>query len=210
MRKAINENPIVQIGLLGALGVLVAIVFMSGMSGGPEPAPEDAAAPESTAGVAPVASPDAPATPAAPAPEASGLGAPEAGTSFKASKGLPADLVDAHTSGDVVVLLVAQDQGREDKALRREVGELESRGDTTVFVTDVKRVSKYSRIAEGVTLDRVPAIIVLHPMKGKLAKGEAAPMPSASVSYGYRGAKSITQAVNDALYDGKQLSYDPG
>ena len=33
MRKAINENPVVQIGLLGVLGVLVAVVFMSGMGG---------------------------------------------------------------------------------------------------------------------------------------------------------------------------------
>ena len=75
--------------------------------------------------------------------------------------------------------------GYEDEPLERDVESLESRGDTSVFVTDAKNVSDYSRIAEGVTLDRVPAIIVLHPLKGKVAEGEELPMPNATVTYGY-------------------------
>ena len=216
MREAINKNPIVQIGLLGVLGVIVAVVFMSSMGGDSAPPPEDAETATATDTAAPAptaAAPTAPSTPLAPAtPPAEGTVPPPAaaGTPFEAGKGLPADLVEAHESGDVVVLLVMQEKGYEDEPLERDVESLESRGDTSVFVTDVKNVSDYSRIAEGVTLDRVPAIIVLHPLKGKAAKGDDVPMPNASVTYGYRGKESVTTAVEDALYTGKQLSYDPG
>ena len=55
----------------------------------------------------------------------------------------------------------------------------------------------------------MPAIIVLHPPKGKLPNGESSPMPLASVSYGYRGEESVIQAVNDALYDGKRSDLRP-
>lgn len=212
MRKAINENPLVQIGLLGALGVLAAVVFLSSRGGAP-PAEEAAPAestPSAPAAAAPTdaAAPADPAAPVTPAPEAL-PGAPVAGTPFEAGKGLPAGLVDAYESGDVVVLLVMQSGGVEDEPLERDVESLEGRGDTSVFVTDAKDVSRYSRIAEGVTLDRVPAIIVLHPLENKVAGGDTPPMPEASVAYGYRGEKSVVQAVNDALYDGKTGPYSP-
>jgi hypothetical protein len=218
MRKAINENPIVQIGLLGVLGVLAAVVFLSSRGGStpaeeaapaestaspPAAAPTDAAAPAD-----PAAPPVDPAAPVTPAPDAL-PGEPVAGTPFEAGKGLPAGLVDAYESGDVVVLLVMQSGGVEDEPLERDVQSLEGRGDTSVFVTDAKHVSRYSRIAEGVTLDRVPAIIVLHPLENKVTGGDAPPMPEASVAYGYRGEKSVVQAVNDALYDGKTGPYSP-
>jgi len=215
MRKAINDNPIVQIGLLGLLGVVAAVVFMSSMGGDPPP-PEETTATESSATAAPATSgastapadAAAPTSPSTTAPEAV-PGAPAGGTPFEAGKGLPAEVVNAHESGNVVVLLVMQNKGIEDEQLERDVGSLERRGDTSVFVTDAKNVSRYSRIAEGVTLDRVPAIIVLHPFKGKLAGNEAPPMPEASVAYGYRGPESVVQVVNDALYDGDVGPYSP-
>ncbi|MEJ7875432.1 MAG: hypothetical protein WKF62_02140, partial [Solirubrobacterales bacterium] len=111
--------------------------------------------------------------------------------------------------GDVVVLLVTQKNGIEDKPVLREVEKLGSRDDTSVFISDVEDISKYSRIAEGVSLERVPAIIVLHPLEGKLAKGKAPALPAASVSYGFRGPASVAQTVRDVLYDGKLSSYDP-
>ena len=220
MRKAINENPVVQILLLGALGVLVAVVFLSGMGGGAaepqeetDPATTPAASSTTETAAPSTAAPStaAPSTaaPSTPAPEAGAATAPAGSTPFEASKGLPADVVDAYDTGDVVVLLVMEPGGYEDRPVKRDVESLESRGDTSVFVTDAKHVTRYSRIAEGVTLDRVPAIIVLHPPKGKLPNGESSPMPLASVSYGYRGKESVTQAVNDALYDGKRKTYAP-
>ena len=204
MRAAINENPIVQIGLLGALG-LIAAVFM--LSRGGEPAVETTT-PEATATADPAAAPVDPAAPAAtltPAPEAVSAEA----TPFEAGKGLPAPVVNAYESGDVVVLLVMQDGGIEDEPIEQDVRSLDGRGDTSVFVTDAKHVSEYSRIAEGVALDRVPAIIVLHPLENKPAGGEAPPMPEASVVYGFRGTDSVTQAVEDALYKGKSDTYAP-
>jgi hypothetical protein len=205
MRAAINENPIVQIGLLGLLGVIAA-VFLLGRGG--ESAPVETTTPESAASADPATGAPAPATPVTPASEAV-PGAIAASTPFEAGEGLPAPVVDAYESGDVVVLLVMQDGGFEDEPIERDVRGLERRGDTSVFVTEAKDVSKYSRIAEGVSLDRVPAIIVLHPLKGKLAAGEAPPMPQASVSYGYRGGESVVQAVEDVLYKGKSGTYAP-
>ncbi|MDQ3728040.1 MAG: hypothetical protein M3355_00470 [Actinomycetota bacterium] len=211
MRKALNENPMVQIGALAALGLLVAVVFMTSMGGGgtePEAA-TDAPATPSAAAATPT-DPAAAVTPAPQAPATSSPGSTLAGeTPFEAGKGLPAPLVKAYESGDVVVLLVTQENGIEDKPIERDVEKLESRGDTSVFISDVKDVSDYSRIAEGVSLESVPAIIVLHPLKGKLAKGEAPMLPAASVSYGYRGPESVAQTVRDVLYDGKLSSYDP-
>ncbi len=211
MRKAINENPVVQMALLGALGILVAVVFLTRMGGDSSAPPEEATPSPAPATAVPGADPTlaAPAEATSPAPEAV---APSAavGTPFEASKGLPAELVRAYESGDVVVLLVMQGDGYEDKSIKRDVDRLESRGDTSVFVADGKSVSKYSRIAEGVNLERTPAIIVLHPLDVKLARGEDVPLPAASVSYGYRGPESVQQTVRDALYDGKQLGYDPG
>jgi len=209
MRKALNENPIVQIGALAALGLLVAVVFMTRMGGSTPPASEPTTDTEATpAATASIPTDPAAAVVAAPATSSSGA-TPAGGTPFEASKGLPAPLVNAYESGDVVVLLVTQQKGIEDKPIRRDVEKLGSRSDTSVFVTDVKDVSDYSRIAEGVSLERVPAIIVLHPLEGKLAKGEAPALPEASVSYGFRGPESVAQTVRDVLYDGKLSSYDP-
>lgn len=210
MREAINNNPIVQIGLLGVLGVIVVVVFMSGMGGDPPPPEETEASTSTPTSAAPAAPTDAAglADPTASAPEAA-PGIAGGSTPFEAGKGLPAELVNAHESGDVVVLLVMQSGGVEDESLEKDVESLQSRGDTSVFVTDAKHVSRFSRIAEGVSLDRVPAIIVLHPFEGKLAGDEAPPIPEASVAYGYRGEESVVQAVNDALYDGASGPYSP-
>ncbi|HYH60768.1 MAG TPA: hypothetical protein VD766_02780 [Solirubrobacterales bacterium] len=208
MRKALNENPMVQVGALALLALLVVVVFMTRMGGG-EPATEEAtgsteaAAP--AAATAPVPDSEAPA-PTTPVTE----GTPATAAPFEAGKGLPAPVVKAHESGDVVVLYLMQEKGIEDELVKKHVELLRDRKDTTVFVSEVKDVSRYSRIAGGVSLNRVPAIVVLTPLQGKLPKGETAPIPTATVSYGFRGNASVIQTVRDALYQGKQLGYDPG
>lgn len=229
MRKAINNNPIVQIGLLGVLGVLVAVVFMSNMGGSSEPPPaEDTTATETAAPAAAAPATAEPVAPATPAPEAAAPATAAGSSSFEASKGLDARIVEAHESGDVVILLVVKKGGLDDGALlSRTVGPVEGtpvgwadvydsstpgfepQGPTTLFVTSNTNIGKFSRVAEGVALDRVPAMIVIEPPKGKPAKGESAPMPEASVTYGYRGPESIRQAVDDILYTGKTDDYAP-
>jgi hypothetical protein len=234
MRKALNSNPVVQIGLLGVLGVLVAVVFMSNMSGEEPPPPaEDQAATETAApaAAAPVTPAPATAAPAAPAPEATSPTVAASSAEFEASKGLPKEIVEAYESGDVVVLLVLKKKGFEDRAMFNLLGKpgetirgadlgwsdryesgpstFKATAPTTLFVAKSKHVAAFSRIAEGVSLDRVPAIIVIRPLDDKLPKGEAAPMPEASVTYGYRGPESVIQAVEDMLFEGKTGGYAP-
>jgi len=205
VRRALNDNPIVQVVMLGALGIVVAFLFMTRVMGQEEPGgaatSADATAtappaPEATAATQVPAAPETGAVPGtAPAPAAG---------EFKAGAGLPESVVSAHESGDVVVLLVVNRKAAEDRRLETEVDTLRGRSDTTVFVADAKDVTRYSRIAEGVNLDAVPALVVVEPKR----QVEGA-LPVATVSYGYRGPESVQQAVRDVLYDGKELSFAP-
>ena len=91
--------------------------------------------------------------------------------------------------------------GEVDAALALVGGE----NNTALFVTRAKGIAKYSRITQGVEVERVPAIVVIRPKK--YADGG---LPEASVSYGYRGPQSIAQAVRDANYGGRSdLPYYP-
>jgi hypothetical protein len=221
MRKAINENPVVQIVLIGVLAVFVAfLLFTRVMSrGGAEEAAPTTAAPATDASVAggtapaPAAATD-PATTAAPTAPAPGSTAPSTGAAppasdaapdsgFEAGPGLPRPVVSAYEDGKAVVLLIAKQKGIDDRAVRGSVERLRGRSEVALFVVPAKDVARYARITEGVQLDRVPAIVVVRPKR--LSEG----MPEATVSYGFRGPDSVDQAVEDALFDGKTVTYDP-
>jgi hypothetical protein len=208
VRQAINENPVVQVVLLGVLGIVVAFLFMTRVMGNDESSSSDAVTPAPTASGAPSA-PSTPAPTAAPDPAAA---APVAGTApvasagFEAGPGLPQSVVSAYERGDVVALLVVNRKGIEDRRLESEVEDrLRGRNDTSVFVVEAKDVARYSRIAEGANLDRVPALMVLEPRRQ--VDGD---LPGATISYGFRGPESVEQTVLDVLYDGKELPYHPG
>ena len=219
MRKAMNENPVVQVVVVGALAVVVGFLFltriMGGNDSGTSPAPatapaagEPAAAtatptPEAADAAAEPIAADATAEPA----DATGAAPVIAGTpGFAAGPGLPDDVVKAYDDGDVVALLVTKKGGIEDKRLSDAMDALRGRPDTAVFMTDTRDVAKYSRIAEGVDLDRAPALVVIRPKR--LADDPA--MPEATVTYGFRKPESVAQAVRDALYKGRELPYNPG
>ena len=140
------------------------------------------------------------ATPVAPAPAVTGAPAP----GFEAGAGLPKSVADAYDAGDVVVLLVVNRKGTEDKQLESEVQALKGGGNTSVFVAEAKDVARYSRIAEGVNLDRVPALVVVEPKQQ--VEGE---LPVATISYGYRGPESVQQAVQDVALQGQGPSLPP-
>lgn len=213
MRKAVNENPVVQVVVVGFLAIVVGFLLITRVMGGSENNADTASTDTAAPAAAPVAEAsavpaDAPAEPAADAPaEAAAGGVPVAtgAPGFEAGPGLPEDVVKAYDAGDVVVLLISKKDGIEDKRLRDEVEALRSRSDTSVFMTDSREVARYSRIAEGVDLDRVPALVVIRPKR--LTDG---PLPEASVAYGFRKPESVGQAVRDALYKGKELPYHPG
>jgi hypothetical protein len=208
VRQAINENPIAQAAVVGLLVIAVAFLLLTRVlnqsSGGEgsESATESSAAASPTVPEAapPTAAPSDAAAPSAPtAPVA---GAP--GGDFVAGPGLPESVVKAYDDGQAVVLLVTRKAGIEDKRLKAMVGSARSVGKVAVFTTNARGIARYSRIASGVDVSRVPALVVMRPRK--LSDG----VPQASVSYGFRGPDSVEQAVRDALYDGKtNLPYYP-
>ena len=212
MRRAINENPVVQAALIGILVIVGGLMLLMRMGGSDEPAAEApvAAAPATdSAAAAPAAG--APATDPTAAAPATGTPAPAGAApagapgTFKAGPGLPEEIVAAYDSGDAVVVLVVNERGIDDRRLKTMVQTLTSNPGAAVFVVDVRDVADYSRITEGVDLDRTPALVVLRPKA--LTEGS---MPSAVVSYGFRGEASVQQALEDALYKGPEdLPYYP-
>ena len=212
MRKAINENPVVQAALIGVLVIVGGLMLLMRMGGSDEPAAEApvAAAPATdSAAAAPAAG--APATDPTAAAPATGTPAPAGAApagapgTFKAGPGLPEEIVAAYDAGDAVVVLVVNERGIDDRRLKTMVQTLKSNPGAAVFVVDVRDVADYSRITEGVDLDRTPALVVLRPKA--LTEGS---MPSAVVSYGFRGEASVQQALEDALYKGPEdLPYYP-
>jgi nucleoid-associated protein YgaU len=212
VRRAINENPVVQAALIGVLVIVGGLMLLMRMGGSDEPAAEApvAAAPATdSAAAAPAAG--APATDPTAAAPATGTPAPAGAApagapgSFKAGPGLPEEIVAAYDAGDAVVVLVVNERGIDDRRLKTMVQALKSNPGAAVFVVDVRDVADYSRITEGVDLDRTPALVVLRPKA--LTEGS---MPSAVVSYGFRGEASVQQALEDALYKGPEdLPYYP-
>ena len=109
----------------------------------------------------------------------------------------------AYANNEAIALFVYDPEGLSDKRVDAFVRPLRSRNDVKVFDVKTKDIGNYSRITSGVSVNRVPALVVIRPRK--LNKGA----PTATVSYGFRGPKSITQAVRDALYQGKPVTAYP-
>lgn len=210
MRKALNDNPMVQIGVLGLLAVVVGFFLITQMGKGSSSSTSSTAAsvttdasatPSDSSAIATTPPASTATTPAVSAPSttpagAAGSAAPAAAGEFVAGPGLPRPVVQAYRADKVVVLLVVRRGGIDDDAVKASVERMSGLPDTAVFMTNAGHVSRYSRIASGVDLDRVPALIVLRPQK--LTHGT----PTATVSYGFRGPASVAQAIADALYKG--------
>jgi hypothetical protein len=203
VRKAINENPVAQAAVIGLLVIAVAFLLLtrvvnSSNSGGSEPATDSSAATVASDATAPAPSVAAPSAPS----DVTASGAPAG--EFVAGPGLPESVVSAYDDGEAVVLLVTRKAGIEDQRLKAMVGSARGVGKVAVFTTNARGIGRYSRIARGVDVSRVPALVVVRPRN--LSSG----VPQATVSYGFRGPESVEQAVRDALYDGKSnLPYYP-
>ncbi len=213
MRKALNDNPVVQIGALAALALLVGFLLITRMSHkssesstastttpSAASSTESSIAPGATSGTA--ASPSV--SPTSAPPVTAGASAGATAGSFVAGPGLPAPVAQAYKADKVVVLLVVRRNGIDDDAVKSSVEHVAGPA-VSLFVTNAGHIARYSRIAAGVNVDRVPALIVLRPRK--LTHGS---VPEASVSYGFRSADSVAQAIRDALYKGAtNLPYYP-
>jgi hypothetical protein len=212
VRQAINNNPLVQIGVLGGLALIVAVFFMVNMKKGSS----DSSSTASSAAPAPATS-SPPATGSTAATGSAGTAPPIGGSASTAPSttgtvspdalipgpGLPKPVITAWKRGDTVVLLVVRQGGIDDRLVRNSVSSLSDPG-VSVFVTRANRVARYSRITQGVGVSQAPALVVVRP------KRVSGSVPEAQVSYGFRDSQGVVQAVQDAVYDGKDnLPYTP-
>src|SRR5207248_1553658 len=157
------------------------------------PATGTATAP-STSAVPPTAAPatTAPSTGAVPPPATTTIPSGE----LVAGPGLPKAVASAYAKDKAVVILIVRRRGVDDDAVKASVELLRLNRELAVFVANAGKISRFSRITEGVDVNRTPALVIVRPKK--LTDGP----PTATVSYGFRNAASVVQAVRDALYKG--------
>jgi hypothetical protein len=206
MREAINNNPKVQLGLLGALVLAFAVMFApqfllkkSDDSASTAATSAPISTPAPTAGAATAGAAASPS--AAPSGAAPTTVSPDA---LIPGRGLPRPVVDAWKRGDTVVLLVIRPAGVDDRLVRASVQSLSGDSGVAVFVAPANRIARYSRITQGVGVSQVPALVIVRP------KRVTGSVPEAQVTYGFRDSQAVVQAVHDAVYSGKDdLSYSP-
>ena len=210
MRDAINNNPVVQMVVIGVLLVAFGLIFVGGMLGGGGEDDASAPATSSAATATGVAAPSAPASsaglpstaaPPTAVPAPTGTVSPAA---LEPGPGLPAELIGAWKDGKAVVLLIVRGGGTDDRLVRASVTRLSGDQGLAVFVVRAKDIARYSRVTQGVGVSRVPALVVMRPQK------VSGSVPEAIVSYGFRDSQGVVQTVQDALYSGKDnLPYHP-
>jgi hypothetical protein len=209
MREALNENPLVQLGVVGVLLVVVAVFLMSsGGGGGEEEEGESATATTTATATTPdggSVSVTAEVEATAPAGGAGSLSAalsPQDAPQIAAPP-LPHPVLRAWRANQTLVVLFVRDGGIDDRLVRSATVGLAGFRDAAVFIVPAKRIARYAALAEGVGVDRVPALVVVTPRHLKKT------IPTASVSYGFQSPQSVAQAVIDAGYRGKTLDYHP-
>jgi hypothetical protein len=192
MREQINNNPVVQIGLVAVLLLVAGFFFLSSKGGGGEAETEEPAASTSVT---------APAEGAAEG-EAAVSALPVGGVP-KTPPRLPAKVLAAWHGGKTPVLLFVHDGGIDDNLVRRTTEALAGFEDSELFVVPAQQIAEYTAVTEGVELQRVPALIVITPER--LDHGP----PTASIRYGFQSPESVAQAMIDAGYRGPRLPYHP-
>jgi hypothetical protein len=214
MRDKVNSNPLLQVALIGVLLVGAGLFLMSSMGGGEEEAEPVTEATVSVAGTeasgtATGSTPGEAVEGAIDAAAEAGLsGAPSAVPSLppaaaSAAPPPPRPVTEAFEANRTVVLLFVRDGGIDDDLVVDSVKGLRALPEAATFVVPANRIARYAAIAQGVAVDRVPALVVVRPKR--LDRG----IPVASVSYGFQSAESVVQAVVDAGYKGRTLDYHP-
>jgi hypothetical protein len=215
MREQLNSNPVVQIAVIGVLVVVVGLFFMMNMkkksdSGSSSDTALSTPAASSSIGgtTTPIGPGASEAPPAASAPSSTGTPSVSSGTvtpnALIPGPGLPRPVVTAWKSGDAIALLIVRGGGIDDRLVRGSVESLSGDSSVAVFVARANDIARYSRITQGVGVNRAPALVVVRPRR------ESGSVPQAQVSYGFRNSQSVIQAVHDALYAGPDdLPYSP-
>ena len=207
MREKLNDNPIAQVAVIGFLVIAAGFFILSTMGGGGEESSEADSA-EATVTVA-GSGESATATGATPgeAVEAATEGVtpvpalpPQAAASAPPP---PPAVVRAFNANQTVAILFVRNGGIDDRLVRESAERLESEPDVSFFTVPASRIARYASIAQGVAVDRVPALVVIRPKK------LAGRIPQASVHHGFQSSESLVQAVVDARYRGRTLDYHP-
>jgi hypothetical protein len=196
MREQINNNPLVQVGIVAMLLLAAAFFFVSSTSGGGGEEESEAAEATATTITTAVAEEEEAATTSL----ATALAQVDAAGSAPPP---PPPVFHAWASGQTLVLLFIHNGGIDDRVVRDATESLAGLTGVATFVIPADRISRYAAITEGVAVDRVPALVVVAP------KSSGGDTPAASVSYGLRSGQSVVQAVLDAGYDGPTIDYHP-
>jgi hypothetical protein len=215
MRDAINNNPKVQLGLLGALILLVALMVLPSMMGKKSSSDGSTTNTVSAQATTPNGSVDLTvkttqppgATSAAGATGATGVAPPATSVDPQAlvpGPGLPRPVIDSWRDGKAVVLLLVRNHGIDDRLVSASVRGLSGDSNLAIFVVHANKIARYSRITQGVGVSQVPALLIIRP------KSVSGSTPEAQVAYGFRDSQTVVQYVHDALYSGKDdLPYSP-
>jgi hypothetical protein len=187
MRDKLNSNPLYQGAVVGILLLAAGFFLLSTMGGGAEEE-EPGSSPEALAIV------NAESTAAAP---------PAPGALADTAPPPPTEVTDAFAAGNIVVVLFVRDGGIDDRMVEADVERLNGLEGVSTFVVPASKIARYASIAQGVDVNRVPALVVIRP------KRVDHDVPSASVQYGYQAPASVEQAVVDAGYKGPTLNYHP-
>jgi hypothetical protein len=197
MREKLNENPLMQVVVIGVLLLATGIFVMSSMGGkGGEEAESSESSAAATAASAESTATEAPA----------GLSAALAMVSRASAahaRPLPGPVVSAWKADKTVVLLFVHDGGIDDRLVKAATGRLQTLPEAATFIVPASQISRYAAVTEGVGVNRVPALVVIRPRRVHQT------IPSASVSYGFQSGESVVQAVIDAGYRGPTLPYHP-
>jgi hypothetical protein len=194
MREKLNDNPMAQIAVV-ALLLVVAAVFLLGKMGGGSEEEEGGGSAAADAAVAAVE------TELEAGSEPARLPAPGTGTG--AIPPPPRAVVSAYEAGATVAILFVRDGGIDDRMVERAFPRLEELGGVATFVVPAHQLARYVSIAQGVDLNRLPALVVIRP------KSLDKRYEPGFVLYGFQGPQTIVQAVIDARYHGGTLAYHP-
>lgn len=196
MREHLNNNPMVQMGVIAVLLVGAALFLLTSMGGGEESESGSSSIATTAPGEGPAPSPGEEPSPAEAAASAGGLPS-------LATEPLPEPVMDAWNGDRTVVLLIVNDDSIDDDLVKLASARLDGMSGVSTFVVPVSQIARYAAITQGVGVDRVPALVVLSPKRLNQS------VPTASVSYGFQDGESIEQAVIDAGYKGPTLEYHP-
>jgi hypothetical protein len=209
MRQKLNENPVAQIALVGVLAILAGFFLLTKMGGGEEEAaPETAVASPAEEATAPGAAPGSGGGQAGTAVSVPGT-APEivattTSTTAPTDRALPAKVEKAYAENKTIALLIVRDGGIDDHLLREATGVLEGRAEVAFFSAKAKHIARFAQITGPLGVNQAPALIVIRP-KHLNGKGPA----PASVDYGFQTKNNVRQAIRDAVYRGRTLTYAP-